>query len=590
MLNQSQGILIWTLLSTVTQKSCHAFHPIHSFPSLSNPSTRTKPQHSTCHRPVCTSSSILYASSQPQQSYEAQEFRVEKKAGEEGYSILRRPLDWETESDPRFEAPQSLDESMDTPQKANADWFEDKIMGGQKTKGMQRDQDDHSFKNRQNGGIASRTMEFEQELDLRQRTLDTLDYPMVLQALLNECGTKPAQRIVQSSIIGPTPEKEAQKRKSTKQSKQKERDPIKEDRHVITMGLTAPNVEGVHNRYQAVKEMKYILSNNLQVPASRDFKDGSNNPKDTNRKKKRLSLPPLQNDFDLAPMFQKVDEGQVLDGPDILDTSIILEACIKVKDWCHDLEQIEIKRQQSEILGDEEAGRGSLSSQIPFVQVPRFGHSIHIDEELLRLLSNAFDDEGKLSGTSFPTIGRLRSKVRLLKRDILSTLDTLISSPSIKNKLSLESGGALFSEVNGRIVIPISDKYKNSVGIIHDASRSGKTSYVEPTEVVGPTNDMRQAEFELKKEEDRVWRMLTKSIIDKREEIKRSIAAVAQIDLILARIRLGDQLSGVIPEVKDEGVISLRNAKHPVLLLRQLDNVVGSDIDIGAGGNQGLVR
>ena len=104
------------------------------------------------------------------------------------------------------------------------------------------------------------------------------------------------------------------------------------------------------------------------------------------------------------------------------------------------------------------------------------------------MLSNAFDEDGKLSGTTFPTIGRLRSKVRLLKKDILSTLDALITSPSMKNKLSLESGGALVSEVNGRIVIPVSASYQNSVGIIHDASRSGKTSYVEPNEVVGPTN------------------------------------------------------------------------------------------------------
>ena len=136
--------------------------------------------------------------------------------------------------------------------------------------------------------------------------------------------------------------------------------------------------------------------------------------------------------------------------------------------------------------------------------VPKFGHVIHVGKELLDLLSNAFDEDGKLSGTTFPTIGRLRSKVRLLKKDILSTLDALITSPSMKNKLSLESGGALVSEVNGRIVIPVSASYQSSVGIIHDASRSGKTSYVEPNEVVGPTNEMRQAELDLKKEEGRV--------------------------------------------------------------------------------------
>lgn len=39
------------------------------------------------------------------------------------------------------------------------------------------------------------------------------------------------------------------------------------------------------------------------------------------------------------------------------------------------------------------------------------------------------------------------------------------------------------------------------MGIVHDVSRSGKTSYVEPTELVGPTNKMRSAEAELRAEE-----------------------------------------------------------------------------------------
>ena len=200
-----------------------------------------------------------------------------------------------------------------------------------------------------------------------------------------------------------------------------------------------------------------------------------------------MGLPPLNSDLDMDPLFQKVDAGQVLDGPDILETATIVKSCLEVKHWCQDLEQIERKRQAKEIL-DEDTNKVSSTGMPSFVHVPKFGHVIHVGKELLDLLSNAFDEDGKLSGTTFPTIGRLRSKVRLLKKDILSTLDALITSPSMKNKLSLESGGALVSEVNGRIVIPVSASYQSSVGIIHDASRSGKTSYVEPNEVVGPTN------------------------------------------------------------------------------------------------------
>merc|ERR1740124_1613543 len=174
-------------------------------------------------------------------------------------------------------------------------------------------------------------------------------------------------------------------------------------------------------------------------------------------------------------------------------------------------------------------------------------------------------------------------------RSILTTIDTLLTTPSLKQRLSLESGGALTSEVNGRIVIPVTDSYASSVGIVHDVSRSGKTGYVEPTEIVGPTNEMRRTETELRREEGRVWRELTKAVMEEREGIDKSLSAVAQIDLVRARVRLGEMIGGVVPEVRDEGVMTLSCAKHPVLLLRELDNVVGSDIEIGIGENQGLV-
>lgn len=39
------------------------------------------------------------------------------------------------------------------------------------------------------------------------------------------------------------------------------------------------------------------------------------------------------------------------------------------------------------------------------------------------------------------------------------------------------------SEIAGRFVIPVTPTYKRTVGIVHDSSRTGKTLYVEPTQV-----------------------------------------------------------------------------------------------------------
>ena len=143
-------------------------------------------------------------------------------------------------------------------------------------------------------------------------------------------------------------------------------------------------------------------------------------------------------------------------------------------------------------------------------------------------------------------------------------------------------------EINGRIVIPLQSQFQN-MGIVHDASRSGKTCYVEPREIVGPTNELRAAEAELRSEEIKVWRELTECIIQNREEIVRNDDVLSQLDLIMARVKLGKRLEGVVPEVRGEGVVDVKEARHPILLLRGIEGVVGSDVEIGGGENQGLI-
>lgn len=125
-------------------------------------------------------------------------------------------------------------------------------------------------------------------------------------------------------------------------------------------------------------------------------------------------------------------------------------------------------------------------------------------------------------------------------------------------------------------------------------SRHCKTNYkFSGWAVISPTNELRQTEGELRAEEARVWRSLTQQILLNREWLEMSVQAAGQLDLVLSRLMLGRKWLGNIPEVRDEGVISLRNAKHPVLLIRQemdRDSVVGSDVNLGAiDGNQGLV-
>ena len=454
------------------------------------------------------------------------------RAGSSGYSVLRQPVQWDPTEDPKFEAPSSLKQDEDNVFRMDETWL---------TQRQERRTTEMQTPRQQEQRISPEAV---QELDLFQRTLNTLDYPIVLKALQESCTTVPARRIVMEAMSPP------KKRKRGKEFQ------------LAYQPLTADSLQGIQERYRAVKEMQRLTDGQQVLRDDAHYRD---------RKGYKVPLgpPPLGSmSFALESILDN-SKDQVLESPELLEIVAMLDVLEDVSLWSKGLEKYDATE---------------------FVELPKLAGCIQVNETLQELLHNAFDKEGRLSGKTFPTVGRLRSKVRTLKGDILSTLETLLTTPSISSKLALESGGPKFAEVNGRIVIPIDEKYsKGSLGIIHDASRSGKTIFVEPTEIVGPTNELRQAEAELRAEEGRVWRSLTKQVYENRVALEGSVYAAGQLDLVMARVQLGKKLAGVIPQVGDEGIVSLRNAKHPVLLLRELENVVGSNIDIGADGNQGLV-
>jgi len=146
---------------------------------------------------------------------------LENRAGEDGYSLLRRPVTFDADVDPTFEVPRAMDEEEDRRLRdGNREWFEGRVE--RRSRGILGDYANRDFgtsdsNDVENGdgwsvdsdglrggarnnpqqkkarGKSARFEESDQQLDMYQRTLDTLDYPLVLRALAKECSTVPGQ-------------------------------------------------------------------------------------------------------------------------------------------------------------------------------------------------------------------------------------------------------------------------------------------------------------------------------------------------------------------------------------------------------------
>jgi hypothetical protein len=557
------------------------------------------------------------------------------RAGAQGYSVRRQPVarHWSDDTfDPVFDIPESLQDSHNTGGTAaaagggtrnDADWWtsvasRSKGSGDSKRSVPASNQDASPWSQSQEPPLARAATAapslvpndaYTGGLNLRQRSLDTLDFPRLLQALSMQCTTVPAKRFIQAVVtLPPTPINNATKTNSLKD---------KQLHRLALAPVMADTVETCRDRYQAVQEMQAILYPHQE---SADYYNYDlDHVSFRNRHGLATSIagrpPPCAVSGKCAFAWERivdvaVTQQRVLDSIDIVDVMDMMETMLETTSWNAALVAHLGTDTTDEDQETEHATEPLYGAK--FVQIPALVSCIAVNTTLLDLLHNAFEQSpgssgggggssgaesttARLSGTTFPVIGQLRAQIRSLKADIIQTLEGLIATPAMQSKLSLESGGPVYSELSqsGRLVLPIDRQYSNAVGIVHDTSRSGKTVYVEPHEIIGPTNALKQAESALRVEEARVWRFLTEQIVLHRPVMDTSVAAVGQLDLIVARVALGRAWSGVVPMVGDEGVVQLYNAKHPILLLRARNdptmNVVGSTIELGLGQNQGLI-
>ena len=203
------------------------------------------------------------------------------------------------------------------------------------------------------------------------------------------------------------------------------------------------------------------------------------------------------------------------------------------------------------------------------------GRRLHPLPALRGTLARSFDPAGELLDTASPRLGPLRAAVRVAYDRLRRRLDSLVGS---------ELGGALQEPIvtlrNGRYVVPVRAEARSKVkGIVHDASGSGQTLFVEPLVVVELGNAWREAQAAVDEEEGRILDELSSLVGANGTLLLETLEALAQFDFWAAKAHLAAELDGVRPEPADRPEIVLLSARHPGLTGR----VVPIDLRLGDG-------
>jgi len=261
---------------------------------------------------------------------------------------------------------------------------------------------------------------------------------------------------------------------------------------------------------------------------------------------------PLEGICEIAASLQHLEREGVLDGVALKDIRMTLRAAAGLRQF----------------LGQRKDS------------VPCLYRACAIDPTLDGLeeeVGMSIGDDGTILDSASAELARLREEAGNLRGRIIRKLEDLI----LKRRAILQD--SFFTIREGRYVLPVrADAHERFHGIVHGSSASGATIFVEPRELVERGNRLKMAQAELEREERRILAALSDLVRQYVPQLRAAAEALDHADLRSASAKLAVDLRAEFVDLCEEPRISLRAARHPLLVLGDIE-VVPNDIELTGG-------
>ncbi|WP_010495199.1 endonuclease MutS2 [Paenibacillus elgii] len=167
---------------------------------------------------------------------------------------------------------------------------------------------------------------------------------------------------------------------------------------------------------------------------------------------------------------------------------------------------------------------------------------------------------GQVADSASKELMKVRKRLAVFEERLKSKLDSLMS----RHRSILQEH--VLSMRNGRYVLPVKKEHRKLVkGTVLDESASGQTVYIEPAEVMTIQFELTGLKAEEAREELKVLSELTALAESSEQQLLTNIETVGTYDFIFAKAKYALAIGGSNVELNDQGIIDLREAKHPLL-------------------------
>ncbi len=243
--------------------------------------------------------------------------------------------------------------------------------------------------------------------------------------------------------------------------------------------------------------------------------------------------PPVSRDFNVESLLEKLESGDVLEPEELLRMEDFLRGCEELKRFGRKLE-----------------GRGIGKLLLQIIPIP----------DAVDRIRRTISHDGRVKDGASKKLSDIRRRLRELNRDLKRKLE------SLRERYRSILQDDMYVLRDGRYLFPIKSSFRNKIkGIVHHASASGATLFIEPEDLI-PMNDMKKIlEEEERREVGRILRELSSFLLAKISQLRKTLSIIAHFDSVYARALYALKEGAVVIHPGTSRTIKLVRARHPLI-------------------------
>jgi len=179
---------------------------------------------------------------------------------------------------------------------------------------------------------------------------------------------------------------------------------------------------------------------------------------------------------------------------------------------------------------------------------------------LAAVVRRAVLPNGEISDDASPELRRIRANMGQTRATIQKSLERILHTRGS------DPGEDYVTLRNDRFVIPVRAAERRQVqGVVHAASATGQTVFVEPFETIEFNNRLVQLSEDEAAEIARILDEITQRLRANLGPLRFAVETIAELDSVFARARFAREFDCTLPTFSDDASLDLKDVRHPVL-------------------------